>query len=119
MLNLQKKLKNNLIIKQKNKLSRGALMNKLLFIKIIVCFLTFLLVLGAFTALGTIYKKINTKPKETNIALNQPKDSYIANYKIERDDIYLHIKNKNKSDKIIIVNKFGKTPNITITVSQE
>lgn len=94
-------------------------MNKLLFMKIIVCFLTFLLVFGAFTALGTIYKKINTKPKETNIILNQPKGSYIANYKIEKNDIYIHLKNKETSDKIIIVDKFGKTPNITITVSQE
>ena len=94
-------------------------MNKLLFVKIIVCFLTFLLVFGSFTALRTIYKKVNTQPTETNIVLNQPKNSYIANYKIEKNDIYLHIKNKEKSDKIIIVDKLGKTPNITITLSQE
>lgn len=94
-------------------------MNKLLFLKIIVCFLTFLLVLGALFALGTIYQKITQKPKETNIVLNQPKDSYIAGYKIEKNDIYIHIKGKNISDKIIIVDKFGKKQNITLTLSQE
>ena len=94
-------------------------MNKLLFVKIIVCFLTVLLVLGAFTALSTIYKKVNQKPKESQIVLNQPKDSYIADYKIEKNDIYLHIKGKNTSDKIIIVDKFAKNPNITITLSLE
>ena len=108
-----------MIIKQKNKLSRGALMNKLLFVKILVCFLTVLLVLGAFTALGTIYKKVNEKPKETLITLNQSKNSYIADYKIEKIEIYVHVKEKNISDKIIIVDKFGKNPNITITLSQE
>ena len=94
-------------------------MNKLLFVKIIVCFLTVLLVFGAFTALGTIYKKVNTKPKETNITLNQPKNSYIADYKVEKNDIFLLIKGTNISDKLIIVDKFGKTPNITISLSQE
>ena len=94
-------------------------MNKLLFVKIIVCFLTVLLVLGAFSALGTIYKKVNTKPKETNINLNLSKTSYINNYKIEKNDIFLHIKNPKESDKIIIVDKYGKNPNITITLSQE
>ena len=64
-------------------------MNKLLFVKIIVCFLTILLVFGAFTALGTIYKKVNSKPKETNINLNLPKTSYLQNYKIEKNDILL------------------------------
>lgn len=94
-------------------------MNKLLFVKILVCFLTVLLVLGALTALGTIYKKVNEKPKETSINLNMPKDSYIADYKIEKNDIYLLIKEKNSSDKIIIVDKFGKSPKITVNISQE
>ena len=49
----------------------------------------------------------------------QPKDSYIADYKIEKNYIYLHIKGKNTSDKIIIVDKFAKNPNITITLSLE
>ena len=107
-----------MIINEKNKLSRGALMNKLLFVKIIVCFLTVLLVL-AFTALSTIYKKVNEKPKETLISLNQSKDSYIADFKIEKNDVYVHVKRKNSPDKLIIVDKFAKTPNITITLSQE
>ena len=94
-------------------------MNKLLLVKILVCFLTVLLVLGALTALGTIYKKVNTKPKETKIMLNQPDGSYIADYKIEKNDLYLHIKNDKTADKIIIIDKFGKTPNITISLSQE
>lgn len=94
-------------------------MNKLLFVKIIVCFLTVLLVLGAFTALGTIYKKVNEKPKETKIFLNQPKNSYIADYKIEKNDLYLLIKNQTFSDRIIIIDKFGKTPQIDIILGQE
>lgn len=94
-------------------------MNKLLFVKIIVCLLTVLLFLGAFTALGTVYKKVNKKPTESFINLDQPKDSYIANYKIEKSEIFLHIKGKNISDKIVIVDKFGKNPNITITLSKE
>jgi hypothetical protein len=94
-------------------------MNKLLFVKIIVCFLTILLVFGAFTALGTIYKKVNSKPKETNINLNLPKASYLQNYKIEKNDIFLHIKTPENPDKLIILDKFGKNPNITITLSKE
>lgn len=91
-------------------------MNKLLFVKVIVCFLTVLLVLGALAALGTVYKKVTQKPKETNIVLNQPKNSYIADYKIEKNDIYIHIKGKGMSDKIIIVDKFGKKQNIALTL---
>ena len=94
-------------------------MNKLLFVKIIVCLLTVLLVFGAFTALGTIYKKVNSKPKETNINLNFPKTSYIKNYKIEKNDIFLHIKDPEAPDKLIIIDKFSKNPKITITLSQE
>ncbi|MBE6467186.1 MAG: hypothetical protein E7004_01150 [Alphaproteobacteria bacterium] len=97
-------------------------MNKLLFVKIIVCFLTFLLVLGAFSALGTIYKKVNEKPKTTTIELNQPKNTYIADFKIEKNDIFVLVKGKNGtsvSDKIVIVDKFGKTPNITLNLSKE
>ena len=94
-------------------------MNKLLFVKILVCFLTILLVFGAFTALGTIYKKVNEKPKNSTIVLNQSKNSYIADYKIEKNDIYIHVKEKNTPDKLIIVDKFAKNPNITIILSQE
>lgn len=94
-------------------------MNKLLFVKIIVCLLTVLLVFGACTALSTIYKKVNQKPKESHIVLNQQKNTYIADYKIEKNEVFLHIKGNNVSDKIIIVDKFGKNPNITITLSKD
>lgn len=94
-------------------------MNKLLFVKILVCFLTVLLVFGAFTALGTIYKKVNEKAENSTIVLNQSKNSYIADYKIEKNDIYIHVKEKNTPDKLIIVDKFAKKPNITIILSQE
>ena len=94
-------------------------MNKLLVVKILVCFLTVLLVFGAFTALGTIYKKVNEKAKNSTIVLNQSKNSYIADYKIEKNDIYIHVKEKNTPDKLIIVDKFAKKPNITIILSQE
>ena len=97
-------------------------MNKLLFIKILVCFLTFLLVFGAFSALRTIYIKVNEKPKVSDILLDQPKNSYISDFKIEKNDILILVRGKKDSsisDRIIIVDKYGKTPNITINLSKE
>ena len=97
-------------------------MNKLLFIKILVCFLTFLLVFGAFSTLGTIYKKVNEKPKTTDISLDQPKNTYIADFKIEKNDIVILVKGiagSNISDKIVIIDKLGKTPKITLNLSKE
>ena len=97
-------------------------MNKLLFMKIIVCFLTFLLVFGAFSALRTIYIKVNEKPKISNIFLNQPQNTYIADFKMVKNDIIVLVKSKKNntfSDKLIIVDKNGKNPNITLSLSKE
>ena len=97
-------------------------MNKLVFIKILVCFLTFLLVFGAFSALRTIYIKVNEKPKVSDIFLNQPQNSYIADFKMVKNDIIVLIKSKNNSsfsDKLIIVDKNGKNPHITLSLSKE
>ena len=94
-------------------------MNKLVFVKIIVWILTVLLILGALTALRTIHKKVNEKPKSAEITLNQPKDSEIADYKIEKSNIYMLIKGKNISDRIIVVDSLGKNKPIIIKLFQE
>ena len=97
-------------------------MNKLLVMKILVCFFTFLLVFGAFSALRIIYKKVNEKPKTAEISLNQPKNTYIADFKIEKNNIVVLVKgdkNSNISDRIVIVDKLGKTPQITLNLSKE
>ena len=60
-------------------------MNKLKFIKIIVCLLTFLLVSGAIMTLNTINKKVNNTNIVKNIELKQPNGSSIVNYKIENN----------------------------------
>jgi hypothetical protein len=72
--------------------------------------------------LGTIYKKVNEKPKTTDISLDQPKNTYIADFKIEKNDIVILVKGiagSNISDKIVIIDKLGKTPKITLNLSKE
>ena len=66
-------------------------MNKLLFVKIIVCFLTFLLVLGAFSALGTIYKKVNEK-LEDGFVIGFKEKSEFANKNIAKIELTDEIK---------------------------
>ena len=92
-------------------------MNKLKFIKIIVCLLTFLLVSGAIMALNTIYKKANNTYIAKNIELKQPHGSSIVNYKIENNNVFIFIKGGGTSDRIIVADIFNKKPITTIKLN--
>ena len=76
-------------------------------------------VVGAWTALRTIHKKVNEKPKSAEITLNQPNDSEIVDYKIEKNNIYMLIKGKNISDRIVVVDSLGKNKPTIIKLFQE
>lgn len=92
-------------------------MNKLKIVKIIVAALTFLLIFGFLIAAGTIYKKVNQKPKKIDISLNEPTGSQIADYKIDNKNLYVLIKGGNKSDRIVIITPSGELS--TIKTNQE
>lgn len=89
-------------------------MNKLKIVKAIVAIMTFLLLFGFLIAAGTIYKKINQKPQKTNVTLNEPVGSQIADYKIADKNLYLLIKGGNISDRIIIISPDGESSTIKI-----
>lgn len=80
-------------------------MDKLKILKAIVALLTFLLVFGLLTALGTIYKKVSAPaPKNISTGLKQPAGSSIESFKIDEGRLYLLVKNGGLADRIIIVN---------------
>lgn len=81
-------------------------MDKLKIVKIIVCLLTFLLVLGTLALLGTIYKKTRAPQPahEINYNLAQPAGSQISQYSVRDGLLYLLVKNGGLSDRIIIYN---------------
>ncbi len=80
-------------------------MDKLKIIKIIVVILTFLLVFGMLTALGTIYKKASAPaPQPASRSLRQPEGSSIESFKIDGGKIYLLVKYGGLADRIVIVN---------------
>lgn len=94
-------------------------MDKLKIVKLIVFLLTFLLIFGIIVAGGTIYKKVSRKKPEANISLNQPKGSYIADYKINEDLVYILIKGGKNEDRILIVSQSSPDKQTTITLSKE
>lgn len=77
-------------------------MDKLKIIKTVVVILTFLLVFGSLTALGSIFNRLNNKPSPKDLYLNQPFGSYIHDFKVSDNKTYLLIKGGNKPDRIII-----------------
>lgn len=80
-------------------------MDKLKIVKIIVAVLTFLLVFGMLTALGTIYKKVSAPaPQTADRSLRQPEGSSIESFKIDNGKIYLLVKYGGLADRIVIVN---------------
>lgn len=81
-------------------------MDKLKIVKIIVCILTFLMVLGTLSLLGIIYKKTRTPLPAHEISYNlaQPQGSQISQYSIHKGQLYLLVKNGGLSDRIIIYN---------------
>lgn len=94
-------------------------MDKLKIVKLIVFLLTFLLIFGIIVAGGTIYKKVSRKTPDTSITLNQPKGSYIADYKINEDSLYILIKGGKKEDRILIVSTISPAKQTTISLAKE
>ncbi len=80
-------------------------MDKLKILKAIVALLTFLLVFGLLTALGTIYQKATAPaPQGSSQNLRQPDGSSIEDFRISDGRLYLLVKNGGLADRIIIVN---------------
>ena len=94
-------------------------MDKLKIIKIIVCLLTFLLVFGALSALGIVYKKISRPPLPAaeSINLKQPHGSIISDYKIENGILYILIKNGGESDRILMMETERNAPLASIKLN--
>lgn len=94
-------------------------MDKLKIIKTIVCLLTFLLVFGALSAFGIVYKKISRPPLPStgSIDLKQPHGSTISDYKIENGILYILIKNGGESDRILMMETEQGTPLATIKLN--
>ena len=90
-------------------------MDKLKIIKSVVVVLTFLLVFGILTALGSIYKKISAPAKEIeNVNLQQPTGSSIEDFKVENGKLYLLVKYGGENDRILIIEPGKKAAEIKI-----
>lgn len=79
-------------------------MDKLKLVKLIVCILTFLLIFGLLSAAGIVYKQIKKSPQPGDIALNQPAGSYIADYRINENTVYILIKGGQTADRLAVIN---------------
>lgn len=88
-------------------------MDKLKLVKTIVFVITFLLVFGSMTLLGTLYKKIR-KPVATepgsSISLKQPTGSTIDSFRLHGGSIYLLVKDGGRPDRILIYNQDAGEP---------
>ena len=84
-------------------------MNKLNFLKAIVFIMTFLLIFGIISAGMIIVKKHKTPTTAAEISLNQPAGSHIADYKIDNGKLYIFVKGKKISDRIIVVDSSPQT----------
>lgn len=95
-------------------------MDKLKFIKFIVFFLTFLLIFGIISA-GMIICKKATKSSEIikEINLEQPKGSYISDFKTDNNKLYVSVKGKGLSDRIVIIDIDSQTVLTTIKTTLE
>lgn len=81
-------------------------MDKLKLIKTIVAVLTFLLVFGTLTALGSIYKKVSAPaPQPSDLALHQPEGSSIEKFTVKDGKLYLLVKYGGQPDRIIVINQ--------------
>lgn len=89
-------------------------MNKLKFIKIIVFVMTFLLIFGIICAGMIIVKKHSLPKTAAEISLRQPAGSHIADYKIDGGKLYVLVKGKKISDRIIVVDSSSQTILATI-----
>lgn len=79
-------------------------MDKLKLIKITVFVLTFLLVFGSLVFLGSLFKKINTKPTaiSAEINLEEPAGSSVQSIKTKDGIMYILVKDGGKPDRIIM-----------------
>lgn len=90
-------------------------MDKLKLIKTVVVVLTFLLVFGILTALGSVYKKVSAPAKEIeNVNLQQPTGSSIEDFKVENGKLYLLVKYGGESDRILVIEPGKKAAAIKI-----
>lgn len=91
-------------------------MNRLKFVKFIVFVLSFLLIFGTLCAGTIIYKKVGGKTKKevAELNLNQPKDSHIADMRIDGKNLYVLIKGTKTPDRVIIIDT--SVPNIVTTI---
>ncbi len=80
-------------------------MDKLKAIKILVFIFTFLLIFGTLCAFGIIYRRLQAPQSARDITLDQPTGSYISDYKISDDSIFILLKGGKQSDRIIIINR--------------
>lgn len=95
-------------------------MNKLRLVKLLVFFLTFVLIFGMILAGQIIYRKASQKQNGDNIMslnLNQPKGSYLVDYKVNSDMIVMHIKGGNSGERLISVDAKGKAIIATINLN--
>lgn len=101
-------------------------MDKLKFVKLIVFFLTFLLILGIIVAGTTIYKKA-AKPSSSvlnagqtvALNLNQPAGSTIADFRLKGDRLFVLVKGGNLSDRIVVIDQPSSAIITTINTVKE
>jgi len=78
-------------------------MNRLLLLKIIVFFMTFLLVFGLLAALGVVFQKSRHQiPEQQTFSLNEPKGSAIAKTEVHETLLYLTLTGGGPSDRIVV-----------------
>ncbi len=94
-------------------------MDKLKLIKSIVFVLTLLLIIGSFSIIMLLFKKTST-PSALNAKVNleEPYGSYIKDFKIKDDYIYILASGGGKEDRIIIYNQSNSKPISTININK-
>ena len=88
------------------------MMNKLKLVKMLVSLITFLLVFGCLMLFTLIYRKLHHKPEllTQDINLEQPIGSRIDEFRLQKDKLYILIKDGGESDRIIIFNDNNSKP---------
>lgn len=90
-------------------------MNKLKIVKTIVFLLTFLLIFGIISAGMIIVKRAKQTDKLLpELNLQQPVGSHIADYKFNDGKLYILLKGKRLSDRIIVIDSSSQTILTTI-----
>jgi len=93
-------------------------MSKLKFIKLVVFFLTSMIIFGMFIAGITIYQKARrSTPKNITINLAQPQGSRIVSTQTSSDMLYLHILGGGLPERIIAIRPSDQSPLATINLN--